>query len=70
MIIAIVSGKGGTGKATMSVVFVLSIDESIQLLDCDKSNKGCFVYINKWDISTEISNAIKDIKVKYLMIKI
>ena len=35
MIIAIASGKGGTGKTSLSVNLALSIPHQVQLLDCD-----------------------------------
>jgi MinD superfamily P-loop ATPase len=35
MIIAIASGKGGTGKTSVAVNLALSLQESVQLLDCD-----------------------------------
>lgn len=35
MIIAVASGKGGTGKTTVAVNLALSIDEKVQVLDCD-----------------------------------
>ncbi|TCS40370.1 ATP-binding protein [Reinekea marinisedimentorum] len=35
MKIAIASGKGGTGKTTLSVALALSADEPVQYLDCD-----------------------------------
>ncbi|MFW9984686.1 MAG: 4Fe-4S binding protein, partial [Candidatus Odinarchaeota archaeon] len=35
MIIAIASGKGGTGKTSLAVNLALSLPGQIQLLDCD-----------------------------------
>ncbi|MFX0168935.1 MAG: P-loop NTPase [Candidatus Hodarchaeota archaeon] len=35
MIIAVASGKGGTGKTSLSVNLALSIPHPVQLLDCD-----------------------------------
>ncbi|MEW6770408.1 MAG: ATP-binding protein [Bacillota bacterium] len=35
MIVAVVSGKGGTGKTTVAVNLALSLDREVQLLDCD-----------------------------------
>jgi len=48
MIIAVASGKGGTGKTTISVALSLSINENIKLLDCDveEPNAGLFLDLN------------------------
>ena len=35
MIISIASGKGGTGKTTVSTSMALSLGAGVQLLDCD-----------------------------------
>jgi MinD superfamily P-loop ATPase len=35
MIVAIASGKGGTGKTTVAVNLAVALDEPVQLLDCD-----------------------------------
>lgn len=35
MIIAVASGKGGTGKTSLSVNLALSIPQQVQVLDCD-----------------------------------
>ncbi len=45
MQIAIASGKGGTGKTTLSVALAQAIDEPVDLLDCDveEPNAGLFL---------------------------
>jgi MinD superfamily P-loop ATPase len=45
MIIAIASGKGGTGKTTTAVALALSIPGTVTLLDCDveEPNAGLFL---------------------------
>jgi len=35
MVICIASGKGGTGKTTIATNLAVSLDGSVQLLDCD-----------------------------------
>ncbi|MBU7016946.1 MAG: ATP-binding protein [Theionarchaea archaeon] len=44
MKIAIASGKGGTGKTTMSVNLALSMD-NVQLLDCDVEEPDCNIFL-------------------------
>jgi MinD superfamily P-loop ATPase len=44
MKVAVASGKGGTGKTTVSVNLALSL-ENVQLLDCDVEEPDCNVYL-------------------------
>ncbi|MGC1119510.1 MAG: ATP-binding protein [Candidatus Methanofastidiosia archaeon] len=44
MKIAVASGKGGTGKTTVSVSLALSL-ENVQLVDCDVEEPDCNVYL-------------------------
>jgi len=46
MIISIASGKGGTGKTTISTNLALSIDEKVQLLDCDVEEPNAHLFLN------------------------
>ena len=46
MIISIASGKGGTGKTTVSTNLALSIDEEVQLLDCDVEEPNAHLFLN------------------------
>jgi len=45
--IAVTSGKGGTGKTTLSLLIyeVLKKDNKVQLLDCDVENPDCHLFI-------------------------
>jgi MinD superfamily P-loop ATPase len=43
--IAVASGKGGTGKTTISVNVALSL-ENVQLLDCDVEEPDCNIFLH------------------------
>jgi MinD superfamily P-loop ATPase len=44
MIIAVASGKGGTGKTLVSTSLALSIGENVQLLDCDVEEPNAHIF--------------------------
>lgn len=46
MIISIASGKGGTGKTTISTNLAASIGQGIQLLDCDVEEPNSHLFLN------------------------
>lgn len=46
MIIAIASGKGGTGKTTIAVSLALSIAKDVQFLDCDVEEPNAHLFLN------------------------
>lgn len=46
MIISIASGKGGTGKTTIATSLAVSIDEDVQLLDCDVEEPNAHLFIH------------------------
>ena len=52
MIISVASGKGGTGKTTISTNLALSIDRTMKLLDCDVEEPNAHLFI-KPDIHTD-----------------
>ncbi len=45
MILAVASGKGGTGKTTVSVNLARAIGTDIQLLDCDVDEPNCHLFV-------------------------
>jgi len=45
MIISVASGKGGTGKTTVSTSFALSVPNA-QILDCDVEEPNAHIFIN------------------------
>ena len=46
MIISIASGKGGTGKTTIALNMACSLEEDVQLLDCDVEEPNCHLFLN------------------------
>ena len=46
MIISIASGKGGTGKTTVAVNLAMSLNEEVQLLDCDVEGPNAHLFIH------------------------
>jgi len=54
MIIAVASGKGGTGKTTISVALSLAINEKVKLLDCDVEEPNAKLFIDLGDENQEM----------------
>lgn len=54
MIVAIASGKGGTGKTTVAVNLALSVAEPVQLLDCDVEEPNCHIFLKPQPTSKHI----------------
>jgi len=46
MIISVASGKGGTGKTTVSTNLALSLDSKVLLLDCDVEQPNAHLFIH------------------------
>ena len=46
MIIAVASGKGGTGKTTISTSLAAVLGTKAQLLDCDVEEPNCHIFMN------------------------
>jgi MinD superfamily P-loop ATPase len=53
MIIAIASGKGGTGKTTVAVNLAYAFDCEIQLLDCDVEEPNVQLFLKGAPLATE-----------------
>jgi len=51
MVIAIASGKGGTGKTTVAVNLAAALERPVRLLDCDVEEPNCHVFLEA-DIET------------------
>ena len=45
MIIAVASGKGGTGKTTVAVNLAMCLSEPVHLLDCDVEEPNCHIFL-------------------------
>ncbi|MEX1375918.1 MAG: ATP-binding protein [Eubacteriales bacterium] len=56
MKIAIASGKGGTGKTTISIALALAIDEKVQLLDCDVEEPNADLFLDLENTKEETVN--------------
>ena len=53
MIISIASGKGGTGKTTVSTNLAVSLGPGVQLLDCDVEEPNAHLFIHPHIIAAE-----------------
>jgi MinD superfamily P-loop ATPase len=45
MIIAVASGKGGTGKTTVALALAAAINQPVKLLDCDVEEPNCHLFL-------------------------
>jgi len=55
MRISVASGKGGTGKTTVSVNLALCAPGSVQLLDCDVEEPNCHIFLKAEEVSREVA---------------
>jgi len=56
MILAIASGKGGTGKTTMAVNLACALDTNVQLLDCDVEEPNAQLFLKGTPVKQEVAN--------------
>ena len=62
MIISVASGKGGTGKTTISTNLALSLDRKMKLLDCDVEEPNAHLFIKPEILTDEtVHTMIPDI---------
>lgn len=62
MIISVASGKGGTGKTTVSTNLALSIGSGVQLLDCDVEQPNAHLFIHPvFDRTETVTTPIPEI---------
>ncbi|MGV8058770.1 MAG: ATP-binding protein [Smithellaceae bacterium] len=54
MIIAVASGKGGTGKTTVSVNLARTMGVRVQLLDCDVEEPNVHLFLKRDNVKEEI----------------
>jgi MinD superfamily P-loop ATPase len=54
MVIAIASGKGGTGKTTVAVNLACAFESEVQLLDCDVEEPNAHLFLHGDETSEEI----------------
>jgi len=54
MILAVASGKGGTGKTTVSVNLARTIGHGVQLLDCDVEEPNAHLFLGGRETGSEI----------------
>ncbi|MEW6574560.1 MAG: ATP-binding protein [Bacillota bacterium] len=53
VIVAVVSGKGGTGKTTIAASLALSLDAEVQFIDCDAEEPNAHLLLNPEIITSE-----------------
>jgi MinD superfamily P-loop ATPase len=62
MIISVASGKGGTGKTTVSTNLALSIGSGVQLLDCDVEQPNAHLFIHPvFDRTESVTTPVPEI---------
>lgn len=62
MIITIASGKGGTGKTTLSTNLATFLGKEAQLLDCDVEEPNAHLFLDiKWDEKQTVTAVIPEV---------
>jgi len=62
MKIAVASGKGGTGKTTISVNLAMSLPPPVQLLDCDVEEPNAHIFLKPQETNLiDVSRMVPDV---------
>ena len=62
MIIAVASGKGGTGKTTVATNLAASLGEKAQIIDCDVEEPNAFVFMQpSIDKTTDVTIPVPEV---------
>ena len=62
MKIAVASGKGGTGKTTISVNIAMSLQPPVQLLDCDVEEPNAHIFLKPEETEIiEVTRVVPDV---------
>jgi len=56
MIISVASGKGGTGKTTVSTNLAASLDRNLRLLDCDVEEPNIHLFIKPENLKSSVES--------------
>jgi len=56
MIISVASGKGGTGKTTVSTNLAASLDRKLRLLDCDVEEPNVHLFIKPESLESKVES--------------
>jgi MinD superfamily P-loop ATPase len=65
MLIAVASGKGGTGKTTVATNLALSLGPGVQLIDCDVEEPNAHLFIQpSFEVTEEVTTPVPTVDEK------